>query len=186
MRETFLARVSPKPRQPSLDLSDCSFQDKVSGFFVVFVATYTKTASIQGGAQINHVTTAACGAGTRFAVSSAAHLAYPGTTLDGGLTRDMGLVSIQNHLKYPTRTKVSVGPLSWCGLECSTGLYGLDGNQILTAILATASAESVIVDEHSDADLWFGNHPRHLEHRQRKIRPRRNLLDPNARDVGGL
>ena len=112
MRETFRAYAQSRGTfwPDAFDLSDCSFKDKISGFNVVFGATYTKTASIEERALLSNVTTAAYGAGTRFAVSSAAHLAYPGTTLDGGLTRDMGLVSIQNHLKYPLEPKSLWGP----------------------------------------------------------------------------
>ena len=37
------------------------------------------------------MSTAAYGAGTRFAVPYLTCLGYPGTTLDGGLSRDIGL-----------------------------------------------------------------------------------------------
>ncbi|CAO1598659.1 hypothetical protein XANCAGTX0491_002417 [Xanthoria calcicola] len=78
----------------AFDLSDCSFKDKISGFNVVFIATYTMTASIQGGAPFSGVSTAAYGAGAHFAVPYSTCLGYPGTTLDGGRARDMGLYGL--------------------------------------------------------------------------------------------
>ncbi|KAL8757877.1 MAG: hypothetical protein Q9199_001885 [Rusavskia elegans] len=91
---SFFAQSRGNGWADTFDLSDCSLMINIGGLNRIGIATDKKSASIEGGALVSDMITAAYGAGTRFAVPSVTCLGYLGTMLGGGLTRDMGLYGL--------------------------------------------------------------------------------------------
>lgn len=156
MRKTFRAYAQSRGnlRADAFDLSDCSFKDKISGFNVVFVATYIKTASIQGRASFSdayhpqHTLQAPVSPSPWLSV-----LATERQCWTGRLTHDMGLYDLGvYHILRAT-------------LITTSGKSVMTRPQIFRRVFATTNAtpnianvQFVLIEAYSISEAWETPH----------------------------